>query len=145
MIVKPAAMAAGAGLFLAVVATIPTLAQEDGNRFMLERTENGYLRLDTKTGAMSLCRERGEKLVCEMAADERRAVLDELDALSDRVAAVERELGERSETQNLPSEEEFDRTMSMMERFMRRFFSIVEDLNRDSTEPEPEQQPSDRT
>ena len=126
---------AGCGGLLAAALLAPAQAQE-GSRYTMERSENGYVRLDTRTGEMSICRERGEQLVCQMAADERRAFEEELDALSDRVTALEEAAGTSSDRE-LPSEEEFDRTMGMMEKFIRRFFSIVEDLNRDFSEPEP--------
>lgn len=126
---------AGFGALLAVLLPGPAQAQQ-GSRYTMERAENGYVRLDTRTGEMSICRERGDQLVCQMAADERRAFQEELDALSDRVSALEDAVG-LSDGSDLPSEEEFNRTMGMMERFIRRFFSIVEDLNRDFSEPDP--------
>jgi hypothetical protein len=36
----------------------------------------------------------------------------------------------------MPSEEEFDKTLSMMERFMRRFMGVVKELEGDEAKPQ---------
>lgn len=107
-------------------------------RYRLEKTENGYVRMDTTTGAMSICTEASGSLVCRAAADERTALLEEVDrlqtdlkALQDRVAKLETSLSARLQNA-LPSEEEFERTMSYMERFLRGFVGIVKDLDREA-------------
>ncbi|MCB1470123.1 MAG: hypothetical protein KDK08_23945, partial [Rhizobiaceae bacterium] len=55
-------------------------AQEE--RYRLERTDNGYVRLDTQTGDMSICEERTGQLVCRAAAEERAAFHNEIDRLN---------------------------------------------------------------
>ena len=58
-------------------------------------------------------------------------------ALEERVAKLENSLSARLESK-LPSEEDFDKTMSYMERFLRGFMGIVKDMdkdNRDGAEP----------
>lgn len=111
---------------------------EETDRYRLEKSADGYVRMDTRTGAMSTCHERTGQLVCEMAADERSAYQDEIDrlqasvkALDARVAKLENSLSARLES-NLPSEEDFNRTMSYMERFLRGFMDIVKDMDKDS-------------
>lgn len=117
---------------------------QEGARYTMERSENGYVRLDTRTGEMSICREREDQFVCQMAADERRAFEEDIAALEDRVAALEEAVGE-GRLSDLPSDEEIDRTMGIMETFMRRFFDIVEDLNRDfGTDTPDENLPDDQ-
>jgi hypothetical protein len=132
---KSATLRTAAFAVLLAATAMPAPAQESG-RYTMEPAEGGYVRLDTRTGEMSFCESRDGQLVCEMAADERRAFEEALDSLSERVAALETAIGKRGTTGELPSEEEFDRTMGMMEKFIRRFFAIVEDLNRDFSEPE---------
>jgi hypothetical protein len=74
-------------------APVPAFAQEPvANRFTLEKTGNGFVRMDTETGEMSICTEREGQLVCRLAADERRAFEETLSDLSDRVAALEQRL-----------------------------------------------------
>ncbi len=119
-------------------------AAED--RYRLEKTDNGYVRMDTQTGAMSLCEERSGQLVCKLAADERDAYQDQIEqlqnslkALEDRVSALEK--GRIAmPPPGLPSEEEFEKGMGYMERFFRRFMGIVKDFENEETKPEQNQQ-----
>ena len=111
---------------------------EETDRYRLEKSANGYVRLDTQTGAMSICEERSGQLVCKMAADERAAFQDEVDrlqssmkAMDARVTKLENSLSARLESK-LPSEEDFSKTMSYMERFLRGFMGIVKDMEKDS-------------
>jgi hypothetical protein len=115
---------------------------QNAERYRLEKTEDGYVRMDTQTGAMSTCAQKDGQLVCRMAADERTAFQDEIDRLQDRVkgldervAKLENSLSQRLES-SLPSEEEFDKTMSYMERFFRGFMDIVRDLNKQEPTPQ---------
>ncbi|MBN9256951.1 MULTISPECIES: hypothetical protein [unclassified Mesorhizobium] len=132
----------------ALVSMVAASAQsEETERYRLEKSATGYVRMDTQTGAMSLCEERSGQLVCKMAADERAAFQDEIDrlqtsvkALDDRVAKLENSLSARVES-SLPSEEDFNKTMSYMERFMRGVMGIVKDMNKDSgdsAKPDPQ-------
>lgn len=120
----------------ALLVAVPAQAQEAG-RYQLEKTANGYVRLDTRTGAMSTCQDQSGQLVCRMAADEHVAALDEIDRLdaaieelNTRVAKLENSLTAKLES-TLPTEEEFNKTMSFMERFIRGFFGIVKDIEKD--------------
>ena len=40
---------------------------EETDRYRLEKSANGYVRMDTQTGAMSICEERSGQLVCKVA------------------------------------------------------------------------------
>ncbi len=121
------------------------------DRYRLEKTPDGYVRMDTRTGEMSLCQERWGELVCRMAADERTAMQDEVErlqgdvkaleerldgvkALEQRVATLENSLAAKIE-KTLPTEEDFNRTMSYMERFFRGFMGIVRDLETENSKP----------
>jgi flagellar motility protein MotE (MotC chaperone) len=119
-----------------------TAHAEDVERYRLEKTESGFVRMDTQTGAMSTCQEKDGQLVCRMAADERAAFQDEVDrlqgqvkGLDERVAKLENSLSARLES-SLPSEEDFNRTMTYMERFLRGFMGIVKDMNKDEAVPQ---------
>ncbi|MBN9249192.1 MAG: hypothetical protein BGO03_02925 [Mesorhizobium sp. 61-13] len=122
---------------LAFSAAAPAHAQETA-RYQLEKTANGYVRMDTATGAMSTCEDKSGQLVCRMAADERTAAMDEIDRLNrsiddlgERVTRLENSLTAKLES-TLPSEEEFNKTMSYMERFVRGFLGIVKDMEKDN-------------
>ncbi len=113
-------------------ASLPALAG-DAARYTLEKTLEGYVRMDTQTGVMSICKEQAEQLVCRLAADERDAYEGAINALAKRVEAVESRIAALEATslkrpEALPSQEEFDKTLSMMERFLRRFMGVVEEF-----------------
>jgi hypothetical protein len=99
------------------------------DRFQLDKTADGYVRLDRQSGDMSLCTQEGGKLICRPATDEHRAVDDQsavlvkrIEALEARVAVLE---GNPPAAASLPSDEEFEKAMGFMERFFRRFMDIV--------------------
>ena len=100
-------------------------AEPDQSRFQLERSGDHFVRLDRQTGAMSLCEEKDGALVCRMAADERAAYESELDRLSDRVTALE---NKSIVNKALPSDAEIDRSIGIMERWMRSFMGIVKEF-----------------
>ncbi|TIT20955.1 MAG: hypothetical protein E5W81_23370 [Mesorhizobium sp.] len=131
----------------ALVSLVAASAFSEGaDRYRLEKSANGYVRMDTQTGAMSLCEERSGQLVCKTAADERAAFQDEVDrlknsvkALDERVAKLENSLAARFES-TLPSEEDFNKTMGYMERFLRSFMDIVKDMDKDEDGAKPNSQ-----
>ena len=132
---------------LTVLSVAPSAAQ-DVERYRLERTDDGYVRLDTTTGRTTLCQERSGQLVCKMAVEERSALEGQIDDLEARVDALEDRLatleGGGGRSEELPSEEEFEQTLGYMERFFRRFMGLVDEFEREdkTTSPEP---PADRT
>jgi len=123
-------------LALMPLVAVPAHAN-DAERYKLEKSANGYVRMDTQTGAMSICEEKEGQLVCRVAADERSAFQDEIDRLQDkvkgldeRVSKLENSLSQKLES-SLPSEEDFNKTMSYMERFLRSFMGIVKDMEKE--------------
>jgi len=124
------AVISASGLALLTMVAGPALA--DAGRYVMEPTENGFVRMDTQTGEMSVCALEGEEVVCRLGADERSAFLDALDALESRVAVLERRLNADGSAaiarEGLPDPEEFERGLGYMEEFMRRFMGIVEEF-----------------
>ncbi len=104
----------------------------EAGRFRLERTDQGFVRLDTRSGALSLCQDKDGNLVCRMAADERAAYEEELGRLEKRVTALEDKAGGALQSTTpqapLPSDAEVERSIGIMERFMRSFFGLVEEF-----------------
>lgn len=125
----------------ALLIPLGAVAQEatSPGRFHLERMEGGVVRLDTQTGAMSLCHEKEGNLVCRMAADERAAFERELELLTMRVEALEKAAAAApaDAKPRFPTDEEIDRTMSVMERMMQRFMGIVKNLDGGEEETTP--------
>ena len=129
-----------AGLGLIAGATLAS-AQESETRYTLEKTPDGYVRMDSRTGEMSICTEQSGQLVCKLAADERSAFQDELDRIIGRLDEVEKRLAavEREPSApdaGLPTEEQFEQTLTFMERFFRRFIDVAKDIDKDLNAPE---------
>lgn len=134
---------------LALSGPTGALAQEPASsRYTIERFANGFVRLDTQTGELSMCTGTDGQLVCKMAADERRAFEDTLSDLSARVEALESRLDPvtpREEGGGIPDDVEIDRAIGAMQKMMRHFFGMVDELRRDfeaspetPTEPVPD-------
>ena len=130
-------------VFTALVSFFAASANaQEAERYRLEKSGDHYVRMDTQTGAMSTCEDRDGQMVCRIAADERMAFQDEIDrlqssvkTLDERVTKLENSLAAKLES-TLPSEEDFDKTMSYMERFFRRFLGIVKELENEETPPQ---------
>lgn len=133
---------------MAVLFSALTLgAEAQEGRFQLERSGDGFLRLDRQTGEISRCTDRDGQTVCRTTADERAALMSEIEQLDKRIEVLERrvaalEAGQPSLSGKLPSEQEFEQSLGFMERFVRRFFGIIQDLERQFgpgvQEPQPE-------
>ncbi len=130
-------------LFAAVTA-VPLLAiagstgafAEDTVSYSLEKTETGYIRLNNKTGEMSICQEKSGQLVCKLATEERKAYEEDLADLKTRVAKLEEAVASIGKIppvirDALPSDEEFEKGLSYMEKFMRRFMGIAKEFEND--------------
>lgn len=113
--------------------------QEAGGRYQITPAEGGaFVRLDTHTGAVSVCQRKDGKWACEAVPDDRRALqgeitrletenrelqstvkrLEELLALPDPEGKQARRSGPRLQ---VPTEEEVDRAMDYLERMVRKF------------------------
>jgi exonuclease VII small subunit len=125
-------------IFVAALAAGSAQAEGEG-RYRMEKTDGGLVRLDTATGEVSLCREQEGQIVCRMAADERAAFEKELDLLTKRVEALEKggATGETAAKPSLPTDEEIDRTMTIMEKMMQGFMGIVKNLEEGEEETAP--------
>lgn len=118
----------------------PAMAAEpNAGRFQLERSGDHFIRLDKQTGAMSICQDQGGNLVCRMAADERTAYDDELDRLSDRVAKLEKTVTTTSGSR-LPDDAEIDRTLGIMQKFMRGFMGMAREFQNEEPDTKPQPQ-----
>ncbi len=123
-------------LMLAVSLASPAVASAQA-RFQIEKSGDNVVRLDTETGEMTLCAEKDGTLACRMGADERRAFEDELQRLEKRVEALEGRLATGSGAITAPSEAEIDRTIGIMERFMRSFFGLARELSGEKQDQPP--------
>jgi hypothetical protein len=129
-------------ILAAILLTVATGAAsaQDTNRYSLEKTADGYVRMDNATGEMSICKEQADQLVCRVAADDRVALEDGISQLEARLSKIEARLAafEKSGViaqDKMPTDEEFEKTMGYMEKFFRRFMGVVKDLNEAETQP----------
>jgi len=110
-------------------------ADQAGGRYRMTPAEGGaFLRLDTQTGAMSVCQRKDGRWACEAVPDERRGLQAEIERLQSEVKRLEELLalpdpgtpdGKRAQRSapkfSLPSEEDIDRAMDYAQRMMRKF------------------------
>ena len=99
-------------------------------RYGIAPAPQGYVRLDTETGAMLHCRTTEGPIRCAVVYPGRgaRAPDAELERLRDRVEALERRVADLERDRiRLPTEKELDQTLDMMESWMRRFMDMAED------------------
>jgi hypothetical protein len=86
-----AALFAASVLFVAPASAEMAPSSENG-RYILQKTENGWFRVDTRTGQASLCAEGAGGFACTMVPDDRDAMLDEIERLNDRLVILERQI-----------------------------------------------------
>jgi hypothetical protein len=134
-----------ASVLLASLAPGLARAEEAGaGRYTMSPTQDGYLKLDTRTGDVTECRRSDQGYRCMLSPDERTALQAEIDRLAGENAGLRQALQDkgvapppavgRTPGGTVPSDQEFDRALSLMERFMRRFMAIVrEDTVKDPT------------
>jgi len=122
----------------------PTPDTENG-RYTFSSVADGMLRLDTRTGAVSICAKKDAGWACNSVPDERAALESEIARLHGENGALKKEMLARglplpggvasapSANQRelnlkvpLPSDAEIDRVMSAFERVWRRLQEMVQ-------------------
>lgn len=122
-------------VFVASSLAAPTRAEDPAppaaelGRYAMTPTEGGFLRLDTQTGSVSFCTVKDGLSLCRAGADEKAALEAEVSRLSRENADLRARLSSAPAAQpksssGLPSEEEFERTLSFTERFLRRILKV---------------------
>ena len=128
------------GLCLTAASFCSTAIAQESQRFQMERTDGGFMVMDTHTGTTSFCRESGDRFVCGATSEEKSTESDvaslrkKITELEARIEALES--GDGSAALDLPSETEFEQTLNFMERFFRRFVDIVKGLESEETQQE---------
>jgi hypothetical protein len=106
----------------------------ENGRYSMSPVADGVLRLDTRTGQVSLCRQKSDSWICEATADDRAAYEKEIGRLQSKVVGLEAELGRRpgGGDLKLPSDADVDRVMKFFETVFRRFIGMIEGLQREN-------------
>jgi hypothetical protein len=91
---KPAAAIVIAALAFAVAraAAQETAPDSEGGRYTFNKISNGFLRLDTRTGDVSVCSERAVGWACIAAPDERAVLEQEIARLRTENAALKKDM-----------------------------------------------------
>lgn len=137
-------VAAGvAALAVPALAQVPSAVPQreaEAGRFVLRDSPEGLLRMDSRTGQMSICARQGGNFACRLVPDDRTALTEEIERLKAEnqtlrqggaTALVRPQQQEPGAT--LPSDAEVDRALSIAERIWRRLLGLIR-------ETEPDQQ-----
>jgi hypothetical protein len=124
-----------ASLLLIAALYGPAAAQDaaPAGRYTLAPVEGGALRLDTQTGAVSICSGDAGDISCRpLQEDASDGVTGGSPDIEARVSALEARIADlEARTVLLPDEESIDRAMTLADRVMRHFFGMVRELKRD--------------
>jgi hypothetical protein len=116
LIATAAAMMIGSGGFAPALFT-PALAQAapdtDNGRYTLSPTSDGVVRLDTRTGAVSNCTDKGNGWACYTLPDERAALDTEIGRLQTENEKLKTQLAEREPTVTGKTEEALPKSDSL--------------------------------
>lgn len=137
-------------VLLVMFVTAPAMAQENAaGRFTMTPAGEGMLRLDTQTGAVSKCMRDAGNWVCKSVADDRMALENEIDRLSNENQRLRGQLAKRglelppdvkpqpdAPESWLPDDKRIEEFMSFFEMIMRRFKQMAESMQGDAS---PEQ------
>ncbi len=127
-------------------AAAQTAPDSENGRYSFSGVPDGMLRLDTRTGAVSLCAKQATGWACNAVPDERAALENEIARLQRENGALKKDMLARglplpggvasapSATQQrelnlkvpLPSDAEIDRVMSAFEKMWRRLIDMVQ-------------------
>lgn len=143
-------------LALILIATPVTASAQTGapdtenGRYSFSRVEDGYLRLDQRTGQVSVCSRRPVGWSCHPVPDERTALEEEIARLQRDNASLKKEMLARGitppggsaaqapsptekPTLKVPSDAEIDRAVAVMERWWKRLVDMVQRWQREMT------------
>lgn len=136
-------------LLLAAPAAAQNAPDTNNGRYTLNRTDDGYLRLDQQTGHVSVCTRRDLGWACHPVPDERSALEEEIVRLQKDNAALKKDMLARGLTPpgtpqakadpqsknrqdgKSPADAEIDRAMATAERIWRRLVEMIARLQRD--------------
>jgi hypothetical protein len=137
-------------VFAAVLSAAPAAADEAttpdtaGGRYVFSKQAEGFLRLDTQSGAVALCSQQPVGWACKAAPEDRTVLENEIARLQSENAALKQEIlshgltlpsgvaPEPPAAQNgessvrLPSDADIDRAIAFFGRVWQRFVEAIE-------------------
>jgi hypothetical protein len=154
MIRKALAVATFGFAVLVIAALTPALADspvpdsEEG-RYAFSKVDDGFLRLDSQTGLVSLCSRRAVGWACQTMPEDRAVFEGEIARLRTENAALKKDLlsrglplpagampeppviGEREPALRLPNNADIDRVMAFVGRMWRRLVEMIATVQKD--------------
>ncbi len=115
-------------------------------RCVMTPVAEGFLRLDTRSGQVSLCTLKAGQAQCRASADERAALEAEIDRLAKENAALKGQAPKAAQdSQAAPDsksaqddeDRRFDHAMDRVEKFVRRMMQIFRDQSGDKSPGQP--------
>lgn len=140
---------------LAVITWMPAHAQNaspdsENGRYTFHQAPEGLLRLDSRTGQVSLCSKRAAGWACQTVPDERTALETEISRLQGENAALKKEMiargialpggltaserpgGKSDEVLlKLPNDADLERVMTFFEKVWRRLIGMVQSMHKE--------------
>jgi hypothetical protein len=127
---------------MALVAVSGPKAEETGGRYSMTPTANGVVRLDTQTGAMSLCTGTTGQLSCQDMNDSQRTLTAEIDrlraenkSLRDQLDQSDKALGLNDNGPDapkpkftLPTEQDVDKAFDYLEAMAKKIHERLDKL-----------------
>lgn len=126
-------------------ASAQSLPDSENGRYTMSPVKDGVVRLDTRSGAVSTCTDKGNGWACTTMPDERAAFDTEIGRLQNENEALKAQLSARGDSGSnksadtrkieipLPSDRDIDRVMSTMERAWRRLVEMAGRWQQDSS------------
>jgi hypothetical protein len=143
-------IAAGLALAMTAAAAQSPSADCEDSRYSFSRADDGYLRLDGRTGQVSMCTRRAVGWTCQAVPDERAALETEIARLQTENVALKRELVARNiplpglvkpepapapkseEPRSQPSDDaDGNKVVNFVEKVWRRLVEMITTLQKD--------------
>lgn len=129
----------------------PDAADKGDARFTFDRVDDGYVRLDNRTGQVSFCGKRTVGWTCQLVPDDRGVLEGEIGRLQDENAALKRNLlanklplpgtmkgdtappasQQNEKSSGLPSDPSIEGMKVMVEKAWRRLVELITALQKD--------------
>lgn len=120
-------------LVISIILTTPGAgAAEITGRYVLEKVEQGFLRLDSETGVMALCAARAGVWQCETIKDNGLGLTSEIAGLRAENETLKSRLAELEKggaPTRLPSDQDVNRMMDIFGKMFDRFLDFAREMD----------------